>query len=175
MTDEQTTKFHPKYTNYGIHINEDEAVPVILLEELEDDEVIVKKMKPSARCCDGYIGVSLRGKPFYYLHRFIMECIEGRELENGEEVDHIDGVKHHNNLSNLQILSHQSNMKKVKRQNYHCFVTKNSEEKKEFFNLYDIVMYTDIAGPIIYAILSGKILGNTAINSNGKKFRIEKV
>ena len=45
--------------------------------------------------------------------RYLMEIKLGRSLEIDEEVDHIDGDKLNNDLSNLQILSKKENAQKA--------------------------------------------------------------
>lgn len=166
--DEQNPEyyFHPKYTNYGILVYEDtKAVP---FRKINDDTV--QTLKTIARRCDSYIGVSLKGKPFYYFHRFVLECYLSRELTKEEEVDHIDGDKINNKLDNLDVVTHTANMKKIKTFNYRCYVTDENGNAEEYFSLSDIVMATHIEGPVVSAILSGKILGGCAINNKGEKY-----
>lgn len=43
-------------------------------------------------------------------HRLIWESFNGK-IKSGLEVDHMDGDKHNNNLSNLRLLTHSENMK----------------------------------------------------------------
>jgi hypothetical protein len=48
----------------------------------------------------------------YTLHRFVYECANGLMIPKGKEIDHIDNNKQNNKISNLQLLTHQQNMKK---------------------------------------------------------------
>lgn len=46
----------------------------------------------------------------YYLHRFVWEAFRG-EIPNGFEINHVDGNKGNNSLSNLELVSKAGNMK----------------------------------------------------------------
>jgi|688.fasta_scaffold05845_12 hypothetical protein len=53
-------------------------------------------------------------KKTYQIHRLMMECLIGRLLRPGEEVDHIDGDDHNNNIANLQLSNTKMNCAKRK-------------------------------------------------------------
>jgi hypothetical protein len=61
----------------------------------------------------GYPCVCLRGKRVLS-HRVITMSF-GLSISNGMQVNHIDGVKHNNSISNLEIVSQVENMQHAKR------------------------------------------------------------
>lgn len=61
-----------------------------------------------------YAQGSMNGKR-PYMHRVIMERMLGRELQDGEQVDHIDNDPLNNQRSNLRIATHRQNVKNRKR------------------------------------------------------------
>lgn len=65
----------------------------------------------------GYVTVSINSK-LEYIHRIMWETFVG-SVPDGYELDHIDCNKQHNILSNLELVTHQENMKRA----YHngCF------------------------------------------------------
>lgn len=60
---------------------------------------------------DGYINATINKKSFL-MHRLVVETFI-RPLQNGEYIDHINGIKTDNRLKNLQIVSHQENMSRA--------------------------------------------------------------
>lgn len=58
---------------------------------------------------DGYIIVQIQGKP-RRIHRVIMEHFLGRDLKDDEVIDHVDCVRHNNNISNLRVTDRKGNM-----------------------------------------------------------------
>ena len=64
----------------------------------------------------GYLVVSVfnnKIKKQYRAHRFIYECVTG-EIPKDKVIDHIDGIKTNNALSNLQVLTSGSNTRKAR-------------------------------------------------------------
>lgn len=57
---------------------------------------------------NGYVRTTIHGKN-EYVHRIVARVFLG-EIE-GMDVDHIDGNKENNNVSNLRILTHKENIK----------------------------------------------------------------
>lgn len=51
----------------------------------------------------GYVYLSLPGKSNYAEHRYVMEQTLGRELIPGENVHHINGIRHDNRPENLEL------------------------------------------------------------------------
>lgn len=57
---------------------------------------------------NGYLTCRIKNK-LIYQHRYIMEKKLERPLEKGEIVHHKNGIRHDNNISNLEIIYSQSN------------------------------------------------------------------
>lgn len=57
-----------------------------------------------------YLRLKAAGK-LYLTHRMIASVFKGRELYDGEFINHIDSNKLNNQLCNLEIVSHQENVK----------------------------------------------------------------
>lgn len=68
-----------------------------------------KILKPSPR--NGYMRVHLNGKN-YSVHKLVYETYIG-EIPKGMVIDHIDGNRANNNLSNLQLTTQSKNVKKT--------------------------------------------------------------
>lgn len=83
---------------------------------LEDGRIWSKKskkfLKPATRK-DGYQQVGLidnNGKRhMQYVHRVCWIAVNGREIPEGMELDHIDSDKMNNQISNIRLCSHQEN------------------------------------------------------------------
>jgi hypothetical protein len=65
---------------------------------------------------DGYIHVNY-GKLHLRAHRIVYECFHHVLLDPKQYIDHIDGVKHHNALNNLQLLTHSEHALKTRKDN----------------------------------------------------------
>lgn len=77
-----------------------------------------KKLEPTVNN-SGYYILSIRKNGEQYsrgLHQIVWEAFNG-EIPEGYEVDHIDNDPSNNNLSNLQLLTHEENLKKKHRTN----------------------------------------------------------
>ncbi len=61
------------------------------------------------------ITVSFRKSRLQVMHRLIMERKLGRDLCDGEQVDHINGDVHDNRRSNLRLATHAENHRNTKR------------------------------------------------------------
>jgi hypothetical protein len=59
--------------------------------------------------CNGYMVVNIRCEK-YYIHRMMVEAFTGR-IGDGHEVDHADGNRSNNSISNLRAMSHHDNLK----------------------------------------------------------------
>lgn len=66
-----------------------------------------KKLKGTER--SGYLRVLIKGKN-YSIHRLVWETFNG-EIPSGYYVDHIDGNRANNSISNLRIVTQSENMK----------------------------------------------------------------
>lgn len=73
--------------------------------------------KPGKKCARGYVQVIFKSnglKKAFKVHRLVVAAFVG-EIGHGYEVNHIDGVKTNNHLSNLEIVTHSQNMNHAKR------------------------------------------------------------
>ena len=89
-------------------------------------------------------------KKSYRLHRFIMECLLGREIKEGYVINHIDGNKANNLPSNLEEVTISRNTKHAKD------VEKIFELKRDGEKVYSIASIFNINPKTIYAILGKK-------------------
>lgn len=71
---------------------------------------------------------NLKGKHFQ-VHRIIYECFKG-EILKGQEINHIDGNPHNNNIDNLELVTHIENCKKARHNNIKVY-SKNVETGEE--------------------------------------------
>ena len=101
--DEKKYYKHYKYTKYAAS---------------KDGSIINIKSKRIIKTanCNGYLYFNLcdanLSKPkFYYQHRFVYEVFNG-PIEKLMEIDHRNGVKNDNKISNLQLLTHKQNVQK---------------------------------------------------------------
>ena len=63
----------------------------------------------------GYRRINIR-KKHHYRHRFVYQCWHGH-VEDGMQIDHVDGDKNNNSLSNLRAVDAASHALKTARQN----------------------------------------------------------
>lgn len=82
------------------------------LDKNKRNRIVGRVLKPGMKAY-GYLQVGLRdgyGKQKnYYVHRLVMEAFVG-ECPDGCEVNHIDENKANNNISNLEYVTHKTNM-----------------------------------------------------------------
>jgi hypothetical protein len=71
------------------------------------------------------IGLRLNRRRYnVYIHRLVWETFKG-DIPNGYEINHIDHNKRNNNLDNLELVSHSTNLKKsVERYGYYGSMNK---------------------------------------------------
>lgn len=73
------------------------------------DDFAIYQVEGAARK-DGYYVLNINNTS-YMRHRFIMECFNGAKPA-GMEIDHFDGNKSNNKLSNLMYVTHTENMRR---------------------------------------------------------------
>lgn len=81
-----------------------------------------KKLSPylhKARKGKLYVGVRA-GKKSYLVHRLMMAAVLGRMLTPSEQVNHINGNTQDNRMCNLEIVTHQQNVKHAVENNLYC-------------------------------------------------------
>lgn len=71
---------------------------------------------------------NLNGKHFQ-VHRIVYECFKG-PIPKGQEINHIDGNPHNNNIDNLELVTHTDNCKKAYHNNIRVY-SKNIETGEE--------------------------------------------
>lgn len=91
--------FHPKYKNYYFHNN-------------NIYNKTTNKCIEGSKTERGHITISIN-KQKNQKHRFIMECIYGKEIPLYFDIDHIDTNPSNNNFNNLQILTRKEHAKKT--------------------------------------------------------------
>lgn len=70
----------------------------VLKQTVKPVEARSRRMNPK-----GYVYLSLPGKSNYAEHRYMMEQHLGRELLPGENVHHVNGIRHDNRIENLEL------------------------------------------------------------------------
>lgn len=65
-------------------------------------------------CADGYVRVGPRQglTNYQYPHRIIWEAVHGR-IPDGYQVDHLNGIKHDNRISNLDAVTQSENVRRA--------------------------------------------------------------
>lgn len=62
---------------------------------------------------DGYVITALtknRKTEYFRVHRLVYETFVGK-IEDGKEINHIDGNRENNNIKNLEVVSHKDNVR----------------------------------------------------------------
>lgn len=77
---------------------------------------------------NGYIRINIEGK-WYSLHRLIWETFNNKKLSEKDIIDHIDGNRMNNNLSNLRLVTQSENI-------FNCH--KNGHNKDVKVKQYDL-------------------------------------
>ncbi len=75
--------------------------------EVETTKIIQEKIQKPRKTHNGYLRVQLFDKD-YYIHRLVVSAFI-RPLKPKEEINHIDGNKTNNNVSNLEIVTRCEN------------------------------------------------------------------
>lgn len=112
--------------------------------------------------CTGYAVVTLReGKEQkqYRAHRFIYECFVGRPIKDGYVINHIDGNKLNNAISNLEEITPKENT-------LHAFATGLCTPKKGELNGLSIITAETVRN-IIRDLMNNSALSNIEL---GKKY-----
>ena len=107
-------------------------------------------------------------KKDYYIHRFIYECFKG-EIPKGMEIDHVDGDKRNNLMSNLQLLTKKENLQKSHCKKVISFNIENKEEKI-FDSLKESAEYYKIDSSSISAICKKKMKTSKS-KKDGKRYQ----
>ena len=104
----------------------------------------------------------------YYIHRFVFETFKG-EIPKGMEIDHVDGDKKNNSISNLQLLLHKEN---VRKSNCKKMISLNIETKEEiiFDSLKEVAEFYQIHKTTVFRNCQ-KITKITKSKKDGKKYQ----
>ena len=105
-TQSQQQNLHPLYRNY--YATADGEIYSI---KKYGDDLCIKQVFHGR----GYhqFGPMLAGKKRMYLsHRFIYECITGKMIPDGLQINHIDNCKTNNQIDNLELVSDYENKQK---------------------------------------------------------------
>ena len=150
---------HYKYTKYA---------------SSKDGSIINIKTKRIIKTanCNGYLyfnlcDESLLKPKFYYQHRFVYEVFNG-SIPKLMEIDHRNGVKNDNKISNLQLLTHKQNVEKSNNKPIISICIKNGE-KIRFDSIKKASIELDINSSSISKICC-KINKSSKSKKNGCKY-----
>ncbi|EPU3949756.1 HNH endonuclease [Klebsiella michiganensis] len=100
--------------NFSEYFKYDESSPTMLINVVSrSSKAVAGQAVGFSLNRDGYLRVGLNYKR-YLLHRIIWELHNG-PIPDGMEIDHIDGEKTNNRLSNLRLATHQQNLHNTKK------------------------------------------------------------
>lgn len=92
-------------------------------------DLLIIENKPNNGC--GYNQISCKNK-MIYRHRIIAMCFLGLDINNkGLQIDHINGVKYDNYLTNLRVVTHQQNQHNHVNAKGYCFCKKTKKYKAQ--------------------------------------------
>lgn len=80
----------------------------------------------------GYLSVELgyKGKCKVRMHQLVMQAFKPEEYFEGAEIDHIDGNKHNNALTNLEYVTHAENLRRWALRNEEQFIAIDPDGNK---------------------------------------------
>lgn len=138
-------------------------------------EYLDQTIKPSLHSSGYYVFIAEdfveSTKKSYRVHRFIMECLLGREIKEGYVINHIDGNKGNNLPSNLEEITisqntkhaYDNNLAKAKKgsDNAQSKLTQKDVEKifelrRDGEKVSSIAVMFEISPKTVYAILGKK-------------------
>lgn len=81
---------------------------------------------------NGYVSIKLSNCKSNYLHQAVYRHVHGPDsIPFGMEVDHRDDIRHHNMISNLQVLTPSANKRKAAKNRDYSFVKNNHANRRE--------------------------------------------
>ena len=104
----------------------------------------------------------------YYIHRFVFETFKGA-IPKGMEIDHVDGDKKNNLITNLQLLTKKENIRKSKCKKVISFNIE-TKEKIIFDSLTEAGEYYKICSRTV-GYNCQKIIKITKSKKDGKKYQ----
>jgi hypothetical protein len=105
-TQTQQKHFHPLYIGYY-------ATPEGEIYSIKKDSDGIRIKEVNHQRGYYHFGPLLKGKRRMYLsHRFIYECMTGKLIPKGLQINHIDNCKTNNNIDNLELVTDYENKQK---------------------------------------------------------------
>jgi len=108
---------------------------------------------------DGYLKIKLpRGKCNISVHKLIWEYFNGN-IPKGLQINHKDGNKLNNSLSNLEVVTQQENLKHAMRMGLHCNPNQPimcNETKQQFESQAEAAKVLKLHQANIHKVLTGK-------------------